>query len=107
MNNEALTKYIPAISYNVLVQTFSTQDEIAVQSFCNGVSIRNIGDTPFTINGIRLNPSLVAGQNGESNTWGGNLGEIYRGRLSLVFLPPIGLNPLCEIIQKFYVDETR
>ena len=107
MNNQALTKYIPAVAYNVLVQTYTAQEEIAVQDFCNGVSIRNLGDTPLTINGIRLNPSLVAGQIGEQTTWGGNLGEIYRGRLTLIFLAPIGVNPLCEIIQKFYVDETR
>jgi len=107
MNNEILVHGIPALGYNVIVQTYTTQEEIEVTRLCNGVSIRNLGDTPATINGVRLLPSLVAGQTGESVQFGGNLGELYRGRLSLVFIAPAGVAPLVEVIQKFYVLETR
>jgi hypothetical protein len=97
---------IPSIGYNVIVQTFTTQTEVEVTPSCNGVSIRNIGDTVCMINGIRLLPTLVAGGSGESTQFGGNLGELYKGRLQLQFIGA-GVAPLVEIIQKYYLYESR
>jgi len=96
---------IPSISYNVIVQTYTEQKEVEVSPLCNGVTIRNIGDQICLINGIRLLPALVVGGSGESVAFGGNLGEIYKGRLQLQFIAPAGVNPLVEITQKYYLYE--
>jgi len=96
---------IPSIGYNVIVQTFTAQTEVEVTKFCNGVSIRNIGTVTAFINGIQLLPALVVGGSGESVQFGGNLGEIYKGRLQLQFAAGAGAN--VEIVQKYYLYEPR
>lgn len=96
---------IPSISYNVIVQTYTAQTEVEVTRLCNGVSIRNIGTVTAFINGIRLLPALVVGGSGESVQFGGNLGELYKGRLQLRFAAGAGAN--VEIVQKYYLDEPR
>ncbi len=96
---------IPSIGYNVIVQTFTGQTEVEVTPSCNGVSIRNIGAVTAFINGIQLLPALVPGASGESVQFGGNLGELYKGRLQLQF--NAGAGALVEIIQKYYLYESR
>ena len=97
------TKLLP---YNVIVQIYSTETEVEVTRLCNAVTIRNVGDTIGYINGIVLLPSPGAGLSGESVSFGGNEGEIYQGRLSIIFGAPV-LNPLLEVTQKYYLDEQR
>jgi len=94
-------------SYNVIVTQHSIATNVEVQQNCNGVSIRNIGNTTAVINGVQILPAPAPGLSGESYSFGGNLGEIYTGRLQLRFLLPIGTNPNVEIIQKFYVYDER
>jgi len=97
---------IQSIAYNVIVQNFYSSDEVEVTGLCNGFTARNIGDTTAFINGVRLLPSLVAGQTGEVMQIGGNLGELYKGRIQLSFLGA-GVAPNIEITQKFYINDPR
>jgi len=109
MNNELLEQLKKGgrLNYNVIVQTVTQETELETTNLCNAVSVRNIGDTPATINGIRLLPSPGAGLSGESVSWGGNFAEFYRGRLQVIFLAPAGVNPLIEVTQKYYLYEQR
>ena len=97
---------INSIAYNVIVQNFYAADEVEVTPLCNGFSARNLGDTTAFVNGVRLLPSLVAGQTGEVMEIGGNLGELYKGRIQLMFTGA-GIAPQIEIIQKFYINDPR
>jgi hypothetical protein len=92
------------LKYNVIVQWISTQDEVEVTRLCNAVTIRNTGDTTLSVNGIVLLPSPGAGLSGESVAFGGNIGELYTGRIQIAFQGVIGVNPLAEITQKFYLE---
>lgn len=89
---------IQKLGYNVIVQTYTQQQEIEVTARCNGWSARNIGTDTAKVNGITLTT-------GQSVTIGGNLGEIYEGRIQVSFLT--ALNPLLEIVQKYYLNEPR
>lgn len=91
--------------YNIVSQQYATRQSITVDKFCNSWAARCLGDTPVTVNGILLQPSPVPGQAGESVSVGANEGEIYSGRLDVIFQPPAGTNPLVEVVQKFYLPE--
>lgn len=88
--------------YNVMPMTYSADGEVHPDLNCNGFTIRNLGDTIVNVSGITVFPALVVGTPGESVSIGGNLGEIFIGRLTIKFQAPIGANPLVEIIQKYY-----
>jgi hypothetical protein len=89
--------------YNIVVSTFTRQQEIEVLQRCNSVTIRNLGDVALRINGILLQPPPAPGLSGEFVSFEGNDNEYYNGRLSLVFNAG-GLAPLAEITQKYYLD---
>ena len=88
--------------YNVIVITVTTQEEIEVHKNCNGVTVRNLGNTNVFINGIRLLPAPGIGLCGESVEFSGNEDEFYRGRIQISF--GAGVTPSAEITQKFYVN---
>jgi hypothetical protein len=99
--NDQQTKY-----FNVLIQTYTRQQDIEVNDRCNGWTARNIGDDTVTINGIALLPRIAPGLSGESVSVGGNETEIYTGRLQVSFAG-VGANPLVEVTQKFFVDKRQ
>lgn len=91
-------------NYNVIVTTYTRQQDIEVNAKCNGWTARNLGDDNVRVNGILLLPPIAAGTSGESVSVGGNDGEIYTGRLQVVFAG-VGVNPLVEVTQKYFVDD--
>lgn len=96
----------PTYCYNILTGTYSQDGDVKTEPFCNGYTVRNIGDTLVIVSGMAILPALVPGTPGESVAVGGNLGEIFIGRLTVRFAAPIGANPLVEITQKYYIDPT-
>lgn len=90
------------VLYNISVLTYNLPQMVDVVENCNGFSCTNLGDTIAEVNGIQLLPGVPGTSRGDSVTVGGNLGEIYKGNIRLVFAVG-GATPLVEIIQKFYV----
>jgi hypothetical protein len=67
---------------------------------CNGFFVVNTGDAIATVNGHILYPGTPGTINGDSVTFGGNIGEILTGSISVFF--GAGANPKIVIDQKFY-----
>jgi hypothetical protein len=76
--------------------TWSTDvaKEFPPDPYCNGFLVFNAGASILVANGI---PIPVGG----TVTFGGNRGEIFKGRLQVAFVPP-GVNN-CIVVQKFYL----
>lgn len=97
---------IPEIDYNAVPIEWKISHEMEVDRRCNGFIAVNKGDVLVRINGFPLLPYPPGHPelSGESMTVGGNLGEIYRGRIQIVFPAPApGQSPSVWIIQKFYL----
>lgn len=78
---------------------------VYVDPFCNSVAFINIGTTVAFINGIvPLNPGVPGTNNGESYVFGGNKGEIFKGRIDISFTGGAGS---LLVIQKIYSALTR
>ncbi len=90
--------------YDIISQTYETGGEIKVDERCNGFTAINTGDTLVFVNNIPLKP-FPAGHpelTGAAIAIPGNLGEIFRGRIWIVFGQLPGVTPQVTIIQKFY-----
>lgn len=89
------------LRYNVSSQTYSNVTDVQWDKYLNGFFIHNTGNTLLIFNNDVLQP-------GDTKTVGGNYGEIYDGRINLMFrLPtPAPLTPENEVIvtQKFYTN---
>lgn len=90
------------LSYNISVQTYQANKKPVVSPYCNGFTVRNGGNTALLVNGDPLAP-------GEFKSVGGNHGEIYIGRIDLVFrdqatqtLPRVRV---AVVTQKFYTSQ--
>lgn len=89
---------------NVTMNRYSISGSIPVVSLNNGFVATIIGDTAAQVNGRLMFPSLTpATVLGDSRSWVFNRDEIYTGSIEIIFLAPIGANPLIEIEQKFYL----
>jgi len=86
--------------YNIVPSQYQRSIFVEVDPFCNGATVINTGTTAMTVNQIPLNAGLPGTNNGESYSFGGNKGEIYRGRLDISFTGGVGN---CVVIQKIYI----
>lgn len=89
------------LEYNTNEATYDGTRNVVVESPLNGYTVYNNGNTNIWLNGTIILP-------GASKSIGGNYGEIYRGRIDLIFRIPAGLSdpPVNEAIvtQKWYVN---
>ena len=92
------------LKYNIIPRAVVSNQQVVVEAFCNSITFINIGTTVCLVNGIILNPSLVAGANGESFSFGGNRGEVFQGRIDIAFATGVG-NLL--VIQKIYLPDNE
>jgi hypothetical protein len=90
----------PYLKYNInkiALQVGTTNVQIG--NNVNGFTVKNAGNTIVVFNQEQLQP-------GESFTVGGNIGEIYSGRVDIYFrlpVPPPGTPVnMCWITVKFY-----
>lgn len=76
---------------------------------CNGYTAVNTGGDVAIVNGVILYPGsntgLPGGTLGDSMSEGGNLGEIYLGKITVQFLGT-GPTPEVTIKQKYYILKT-
>ena len=95
---------IPVLYYNNIYTPVNYSQSLTVDKYCNAVTFINLGLTVATINTIiPLNPGVPGSYNGESYTFGGNLGEIFFGRIDVSFA---GGNGFVVMIQKIYIRDT-
>lgn len=90
--------------YNITTQIVQRSDWYDVDDLCNGFTVTNIGDTIVRFNDQILYPGTIGTSLGDSRSYGGNEGEIYKGQFKVQFVPG-GTNPQLEIVQKVYIDE--
>lgn len=89
--------------YNFIINSCKNRTAIIPDENCNGFTVINKGLVDCEINGINLKPASP-GASGESISFGGNLGEIYRGRIDVSF--PNGIvNADVLVIQKVYLQK--
>lgn len=90
------------VVYNILPITLKqNKTGVSINSNCNSITIINYGTTIITVNGvITLYPGTPGTNSGESISLGGNIGEVYKGRLDIAFSALAGNN--CLILQKIY-----
>lgn len=85
------------LKYNISTQTFTKSGRVNISTTCNGWSVINLGTSNVMVNQDTLIP-------GESKTIGGNYGEIYIGRVDLLF-QGAGINN-AVFTEKFYTEGT-
>lgn len=88
-----------SLCYDTSTQTYSNAQDVQWADLLNGFVIHNSGTNLLFFN----NDPIPAGS---SKSYGGNYGEVYKGRLSIRFqlaLPPAGTINQVVITQKYYV----
>jgi hypothetical protein len=88
--------------FNAIAKINTTGGNVLVDKFCNGFTVVNIGGSIATVNGWQLSPPAAGETLGDSFTFGGNKGEIYRGRIDITFAAAV--NPAVLITQKVYMN---
>jgi len=88
------------VKYDEFVQPVYVARKIVRDPYCNGYTVKNIGNTICNINLDPLQP-------GEFRSMGGNFMEIYQGRIEITFGPQVTQigNPAVNFAictQKFY-----
>lgn len=90
--------------YNWTVGTYSLPGSITVQRGCFSFMITNVGDRIARLNGMVVFPAAVPTTTlGDSRSVSGHLMDMFSGTLNLSFDAGVGVNPLVEIIQLFYI----
>lgn len=90
------------LPYNMVSIQYQQPADIIVDDHCNGYHVINIGTTVCFINKIPLNPGVPGVSNGESISFGGNRGEVFRGRIELEFAGGAGN---AVVTQKVYITK--
>lgn len=90
--------------YNLVNYTYASNQKITVDKYCNGFSVVNIGASNMNVNGIPLAPPVAPALQGEAISFGGNIGELYDGRIEISFTGAVGL---CIVTQKIYVPQIK
>jgi len=86
--------------FDTSVDQYALPMKITLADTCNGITFKNLGTTLLLVDADVLQP-------GQSKSFGGNRGEIYRGRHDIAFqtqtvAPPVVTN-LVAVTQKYYV----
>lgn len=89
------------IEYNSVPNQYSNPGQIPLDPYCNGLTVKNGGNTLLLFQGETLQPQ-------ESKAIGGNRKELFRGRIDIDFAlptpaPPTPIN-LAIVTQKVYVN---
>lgn len=88
------------LTYNHIYKNIRENTAVVIEDLCNSYSVINIGTTVAQVNSIPLNPGVPGTNNGESISFNGNKGEIFKGRIDINF--PVA-NGNVIIIQKIYL----
>jgi hypothetical protein len=86
--------------YNTNTFTFAAGVNAPLDPYCNGIIVENLGTSILVFQGDPIQP-------GNSKTIGGNYGEIYVGRIDILFINTgLQINN-AFITQKYYMSDAR
>lgn len=93
-----------SLQYNIQGYSYTVSQDVPVENNLNGFTVINEGDGTAFVNGIELKPYPPGRPDltGESVSVGGNLGELYRGRIEIKFATG-QLFPKVVVIKKYYI----
>lgn len=87
--------------YNTDVQTYQAAVNAPIDPYTNSLTVKNTGTTLCIFQSDTLQP-------GESKSYGGNRGEVFRGRLDLRFqtqaVPPAIITNEATVTLKVYLN---
>ena len=89
--------------YSFSVQNYQVSGFYTVEPYCNGFTVTNIGNTIVQVNDQIFYPGVIGVSLGDSRSFGGNQGEIYKGQIKVSFQFPLGTLPNIEVVQKIYI----
>ncbi len=90
--------------YNMIAQIYSENTYVPVSDKCFAFMFTNVGFTPASVNGMVVFPSATPlTALGDSRTISGHDGDIYKGNITLAFIPPIIPIPQLELVQLYYI----
>ena len=89
--------------YNFFVNTYMQNENVTVYDLCNGYTAINQGGEDVLVNGVLLKKATTT-TSGESISFGGNLGEIFNGRIDISFPNGTLNNAKLVLIQKVYLN---
>lgn len=94
-----------ARAWNMDVNTYIAGAPILVTQNCFAFMFTNIGDTIATVNGMVIYPGVPGTRLGDSRSVGAHLLDLYKGNITLKFLPVGGeTDPNVEIVQLYYAE---
>lgn len=85
--------------YDTQIFTVLNSSSVIFGDYCNGFTVINIGATQAEWNHIPLAPPVAPALLGESITIGGNVGELFKGRIDISF--PSGSGIVKVIVKKY------
>lgn len=101
-------KVQPGTAYNESVQTFQASVQVPVAKDCFAWALTNLGTGIVRVNGHILFPSATpATVAGDTWTEAAPGGQIYKGKIDISFTLPVGVAPLVELTQLFYLDSKK
>lgn len=84
---------------------YTRGQRITVVKNCFAFMFVNIGDTAAIVNNQIIFPSATpATALGDARSVSGHVLDLYKGKIQLNFVAPIGANPKVEITQLFYLE---
>ena len=93
------------LEYDLQTLTYQLSGWYDVSRNCNGFAVTNVGDVDCKVNDQIFYAGVPGTSLGDSRTYGGNRGELYKGKIKVAFAsPPVGVAPSIEIVQKVYVN---
>jgi len=95
------------VLYNFTTTIITVSNWYNVLPLCNGFTVTNIGNTIVMVNDQIFYPGTPGTNLGDSRSFGGNQGEVYRGVIKVAFQQPLGNNPAIELVQKTYAQSHR
>lgn len=94
-------------NWNFATEVYGPNQQVQVLPGCFAIMFTNIGDVPAEVGGMLLYPGVVGTSLGDSRSLGGHLMDLFKGRIQIKFLPSAGTQPLVELVQLFYLEETK
>ena len=99
----------PARLWNFTVTKYDSSQQIDVTPGCYAIMFTNLGDVIARLNDMVVFPSATPLTSlGDSRSLSGHVLDLFKGNLTLVFqAPTAGVTPLVEIVQLFYIEQTK
>lgn len=90
-----------ALKYDIIRTPYNKNAQVSLDARCNGFTLKNTGTTLLNWDGEYLTP-------GQSVAVGGNVGEVFQGRVDIFFKTqspaPSTITNAALVTQKVYIE---